>query len=64
MKAKTKVSKATAKPVKTEPTQSEIAQRAHELAALRNFEPGHEMDDWLQAEKELKGCCCECACQG
>ncbi|HEU4602902.1 MAG TPA: DUF2934 domain-containing protein [Steroidobacteraceae bacterium] len=30
-----------------------IAQRAHWHAAQRGFEPGHELDDWLQAEKEI-----------
>jgi hypothetical protein len=30
-----------------------IARRAYELAAARGFEPGHELEDWLQAEKEI-----------
>ena len=30
-----------------------IRQRAYELAAHRGFVPGHELEDWLQAEKEL-----------
>ncbi len=30
-----------------------IAQRALELARERGFEPGHELDDWLQAEREI-----------
>lgn len=31
-----------------------IAQRAYELAAQRGFVPGHELDDWLQAEREIE----------
>lgn len=30
-----------------------IAKRAYELFLARGSEPGHEMDDWLQAEAEL-----------
>jgi len=31
-----------------------IATRAYELFLARGSEPGHEMDDWLRAEAELK----------
>jgi hypothetical protein len=31
-----------------------IARRAYELYLSRGSEPGHEMDDWLRAEAELK----------
>ena len=31
-----------------------IAQRAYYRAQRRNFEPGHELKDWLEAEAELK----------
>jgi hypothetical protein len=31
-----------------------IAKRACELAARRGFTPGHELDDWLQAEREIE----------
>jgi hypothetical protein len=31
-----------------------IAARAYELAAQRGFTPGHELDDWLQAEREIE----------
>jgi hypothetical protein len=31
-----------------------IAQRAYEIAAQRGFAPGHELDDWLQAEREIE----------
>ena len=35
------------------PSQEEIARRAHEISLARGGEPGHEVDDWLQAEREL-----------
>ena len=31
-----------------------IALRAYYRAQRRNFEPGHELEDWLEAEAELK----------
>jgi hypothetical protein len=37
------------------PSHEEIARRAHEIAEARGGEPGHELEDWLQAEKELVG---------
>jgi hypothetical protein len=37
----------------TRPGQDEIAQRAYELFLQRGSLPGHETDDWLQAEAEL-----------
>jgi hypothetical protein len=30
-----------------------VAERAYCKAEKRGFEPGHEMDDWLEAEKEI-----------
>ena len=30
-----------------------IAAAAYEMAARRGFIPGHELDDWLAAEKEV-----------
>lgn len=33
---------------------AEIARRAYQLAAERGFAPGHEIDDWLQAEREIE----------
>lgn len=30
-----------------------IAQRAYQLAALRGFTPGGDVDDWLAAEREV-----------
>jgi hypothetical protein len=32
----------------------QIEQRAYQLAEQRNFAPGQEMDDWLQAEREIE----------
>ena len=34
---------------------NEIASRAYELFIQRGGEPGHDLDDWLQAESELRG---------
>lgn len=31
-----------------------IATTAYFLAAARNFEPGHELDDWLEAERQVR----------
>ena len=28
--------------------------RAYEISLARGGEPGHELDDWLQAERELQ----------
>jgi Protein of unknown function (DUF2934) len=33
----------------------EIARRAFELYAARGREDGHDVDDWLRAERELIG---------
>ena len=30
-----------------------IALRAYEIYQLRGFQPGHEAEDWFQAEKEI-----------
>ena len=35
------------------PTEAEIRQRAKEIYVARGQQPGHEIDDWLQAEYEL-----------
>jgi hypothetical protein len=34
--------------------QHEIAIAAYFLAAGRNFNPGHELDDWLRAERQVR----------
>lgn len=33
--------------------QDAIARLAYQKAEQRGFEPGHEMDDWLDAEREV-----------
>jgi DUF2934 family protein len=33
----------------------QIARRAYELYLWRGREDGHDLDDWLQAETEIKG---------
>jgi hypothetical protein len=35
------------------PTTEEVARRAFEIFLERGGEPGHDLDDWLQAELEL-----------
>jgi len=35
-------------------SQEEIARRAYEIFQRRGGSPGHETEDWLQAEKELR----------
>lgn len=35
-------------------TESDIARRAYELFLARECEDGHDVDDWLQAERELQ----------
>jgi len=52
-KAKTKK---TAAPQNTVPInlEEEIRRRAYELSAERGFLSGHETDDWLKAESEVK----------
>jgi Protein of unknown function (DUF2934) len=34
--------------------QTQIAAKAYELAQRRGFEAGHELEDWLQAEREIE----------
>ncbi|OLB33530.1 MAG: hypothetical protein DMG41_13130 [Acidobacteria bacterium] len=38
---------------KSAPTQEDIAQRAYEIYLERGGAPGHELDDWTRAEREL-----------
>ena len=35
-------------------TQEEIAQRAYELFLARGGEPGHDVEDWIEAERQLQ----------
>jgi hypothetical protein len=37
-----------------EPTVEEIRIRAYEIYLARGAEPGRELDDWLEAERELR----------
>jgi hypothetical protein len=47
-----RVQKASPKP--PSPSQEEIARRAYEIFVSRGREPGHEAEDWQQAERELR----------
>ena len=33
----------------------DIARRAYDLDLARGCDPGHDVEDWLQAERELQG---------
>lgn len=35
------------------PAREKIQARAHEIYLARGAQPGHELDDWLQAEQEI-----------
>ena len=37
------------------PIEQQIQQRAYELYEQRGRTDGHDLDDWLQAEREIKG---------
>ena len=39
----------------TQVTHGEVARRAYDLFLARGCEHGHDLDDWLQAERELRG---------
>ena len=39
----------------TSSVEEEIRQRAYELFEARGGEEGHELEDWLRAEEEIKG---------
>jgi len=36
------------------PNGSDIARRAYDLYLARGCDPGHDVEDWLQAERELR----------
>ena len=36
-------------------TDADVARRAYDLYLARGCEPGHDVDDWLQAERDLHG---------
>jgi len=35
------------------PTEEQIRSRAHEIFLQHGSQPGHDLDNWLQAENEL-----------
>ena len=37
------------------PVESAIAQRAYDLYQQRGCTDGHDLEDWLQAEREMRG---------
>jgi hypothetical protein len=37
------------------PSEQEIAVRAYEIFLSRSASDGHDLDDWIQAERELMG---------
>jgi len=41
-------------PVADSPRHEEIRIRAYEIYIERGRQPGHDLDDWLQAERELE----------
>jgi DUF2934 family protein len=36
-------------------TDADVARRAYDLYLARGCEPGHDVEDWLQAERGLRG---------
>jgi len=42
------------KPKSQPPTPEQIQKRAYEIFEARGGAPGHDLEDWLQAERELK----------
>ena len=39
----------------SEDTRRQIAEAAYFRAKERGFEPGHELEDWIEAESEVMG---------
>jgi len=37
------------------PSASDVAVHAYDLYLARGCQPGHDVEDWLQAERELRG---------
>lgn len=54
-KSSTPVTKTGRSNGKNKPTHEQIALLAYLKAEARGFSPGHELDDWLEAEKEVNG---------
>jgi hypothetical protein len=60
MKTRTQKENAASKAAQTNATRQavtreQIEKRAHEIFGERGKKAGWDMDDWLQAERELKG---------
>ena len=55
----TKASTSTASSVRTEASSDDVRRQIAEAAYLRakerGFEPGHELEDWVEAESEVMG---------
>lgn len=41
------------RPTQSTPTHEEIALRAYEIYLERGSTPGHDLEDWIRAEREL-----------
>lgn len=52
--ARKKKSVTVEEPARNGPTYEQIAERAYEFYLARGETPGHDMDDWLRAEAELR----------
>lgn len=53
-KSSKKAKDAAVTPAPAEDLSEMIATAAYYLAAQRSFTPGHEMEDWLRAEKQIR----------
>jgi hypothetical protein len=43
-----------APPLQASVTSTDVARRAYDLYLARGREHGHDVDDWMQAERELR----------
>jgi len=53
-KAKARSPKPGPPPAQPAPTEDEVRVLAYQLFQARGGEAGHELEDWLQAERELR----------
>jgi len=44
----------TALPQQTSVTNTDVARRAYDLSLARGREHGHDVEDWIEAERELR----------
>jgi Protein of unknown function (DUF2934) len=49
-----RASTATGRAPSAQPDDEKIRHRAYEIYERRGGEPGHDWDDWLEAERELR----------